>query len=428
MDLPFITPHHMISYCRNRSICDIILSMKRLRLFIIFISISLISGCGSNTKAYDEPPAEPVITASVPEPEKKEEIITQPPVVTQSAEEIDTSVNIIMVGDILLHTPVEEATKNDETGIYDFDFIFDNSKDKISSADIAIANEEVIIGGEELKVSGYPAFNAPYEIGDALYDAGFDVICHATNHALDKGKKGIINCLDYWRSAHPDMIVTGIYENEADASYESIPVIEKNGIRIAILNYTYGTNGISPPADMPYAVSMLDKERVISQLDIAEREADFTIVCPHWGIEYNLGISSDQEKWALLFIEHGADAVIGTHPHVIEPLKIIDDVPVYYSLGNFVNWTSGTGKGVANRMVGAMADITISRKSDGSVSIDECLVRNYVCHVESGDENVRVYPLEEYSDELALKNEIIKQDSSFSRQYCESLVESVYSE
>ncbi len=402
--------------------------MKRLRLFIIYISISLISGCGSNTNAYDEPTAEPVITASVPEPEKKEEIITQPPVVTQSAEEIDTSVNIIMVGDILLHTPVEEAAKNDETGIYDFDFIFDNSKDKISSADIAIANEEVIIGGEELKVSGYPAFNAPYEIGDALYDAGFDVICHATNHALDKGKKGIINCLSYWRSAHPDMIVTGIYDNEADASYESIPVIEKNGIRIAILNYTYGTNGISPPADMPYAVSMLDKERVISQLDIAEREADFTIVCPHWGIEYNLGISSDQEKWALLFIEHGADAVIGTHPHVIEPLKIIDDVPVYYSLGNFVNWTSGTGKGVANRMVGAMADITISRKSDGSVSIDECLVRNYVCHVESGDENVRVYPLEEYSDELALKNEIIKQDSSFSRQYCESLVESVYSE
>ena len=130
----------------------------------------------------------------------------------------------------------------------------------------------------------------------------------------------------------------------------------------------------------------------------------------------------------MLFIEHGADAVIGTHPHVIEPLKIIDDVPVYYSLGNFVNWTSGTGKGVANRMVGAMADITISRKSDGSVSVDECLVRNYVCHVESGRENVRVYPLEEYSDELALKNEIIKQDSSFSREYCESLVESVYSE
>ena len=113
---------------------------------------------------------------------------------------------------------------------------------------------------------------------------------------------------------------------------------------------------------------------------------------------------------------------------MIEPLVMYEDVPVYYSLGNFVNWTSGTGKGVANRMVRGMADITISRKDDGSVSIDECLVRDYVCHVESGDENVTVYPLEEYSDEHALKNEIIKQDSSFSRQYCESLVESVYSE
>ena len=402
--------------------------MKRVGYLLTVLSISLAIGCGEDTRAYEEPVAKPVVTASVTEPVKEEAVVTDIPVATESVEEIDQSVNIIMVGDILLHTPVEEAAKNDETGIYDFDFIFENAKDKISSADIAIANQEVIIGGEELKVSGYPAFNAPYEIGDALYDAGFDVVCHATNHALDKGKKGILNCLDYWRSAHPDMIVTGIYDNEADASYDSFPVIEKNGITVAILNYTYGTNGISPPSDMPYAVSMLNKERVIAQLDLAEETADFTIVCPHWGVEYNLGVSADQEKWAKLFIEHGADAVIGTHPHVIEPLKIYDDVPVYYSLGNFVNWTAGTGTGVANRMVGGMADITISKKEDGSVAIDECCVRNYVCHVESGDENVTVYPLDQYSDEMAERNEIIKQDSSFSREYCDSLVKRVYGE
>ena len=404
--------------------------MKRIGSFIILLLISSVSACGiekaDNLQAYEEPVAEAVVTEAVKEPVKEEVREPEISVVTESVNEPDQTVNIIMVGDILLHTPVEEAAKNDETGIYDFDFIFDNSKDKISSADIAIANQEVIIGGEDLKVSGYPAFNAPYEIGDALCDAGFDVVCHATNHALDKGKKGILNCLDYWRTNHPDIVVTGIYDNEEDASYDSIPVIEKNGIRIAILNYTYGTNGIAPPSDMPYAVSMLDKERVVTQLDLAEETADFTIVCPHWGVEYNLGYSGEQEKWAKLFIEHGADAVIGTHPHVIEPLVMYEDVPVYYSLGNFVNWTSGTGKGVANRMVGGMADITISRKDDGSVSIDECLVRDYVCHVESGDENVTVYPLEEYSDELAAKNEIIRQDGSFSKEYCEDLVNSVY--
>lgn len=349
----------------------------------------------------------------------------------------EQSVNIIMVGDILLHTPVEEAAKNDQTGVYDFDFIFSHSKEKITGADIAIVNQEVILGGESLGISGYPAFNAPYEIGDALYDAGFDVVCHATNHALDKGKNGIINTLNYWRSAHPDMIVAGIYDNADEAS--AFPIVERNGIKIAILNYTYGTNGISTPKDMPYAVSMLSKDRVITQLELAEQMADITIVCPHWGTEYNLGINKDQAKWTDIFREHGADVVIGTHPHVIEPYVFLDDgVPgitnnhgngdmlVYYSLGNFVNWTSGKGAGVANRMVGGMADFTVSRKSDGDVSIDSYTVNNYVCHVQSGDENVTVYPLESYTEELASLNEIVLQDGNFSKKYCTDLCEKVY--
>ena len=357
-----------------------------------------------------------------------------------SEDEPNQSLNIIMVGDILLHTPVEEAAKDDETGEYDFDFIFDHTKDRIASADIAIVNQEVIIGGQKLKISGYPTFNAPFEIGDALSKAGFDVVCHATNHALDRGKSGIINCLDFWRETYPDMLVTGIYDNEDDASADLIPIIERNGIKIAVLNYTYGTNGIEPPSDMPYAVSMLRKDRVITQLDIAEKTADFTIVCPHWGTEYNLGISAEQKKWTEIFREHGADVVIGTHPHVIEPVVFYEDedtdnitnnhgngdMPVYYSLGNFVNWTASSGSGVANRMVGGMASINISRKDNGEVSIDDFNVESYVCHVISGDKNVTVYPLEDYSESLASQNEIIRQDPSFSREYCDRLVEKVY--
>ena len=416
------------------------------KIVLGLLCILILTGCGGKEDPVEVTENEAVLNIYEQEIEPVSEFAEdlEQEIIPESEPEPEPepirSLNIIMVGDILLHTPVEEAAKDDETGEYDFDFIFDHSRDVIGNADIAIVNQEVMIGGEELGISGYPAFNAPYEISDALYEAGFDVVCHATNHALDKGKKGIINCLANWRNNYPDVLVTGIYDNEKDASTDNIPIIERNGIRIAILNYTYGTNGISAPADMPYAVSMLDKERVISQLDLAEKEADFTIVCPHWGTEYNLGISSEQKKWTEVFREHGADVVIGTHPHVIEPLVFYEDedtermtnnhgggdMPVYYSLGNFVNWTAGTGTGVANRMVGGMAVLNISRKDNGEVSIDDFEVRSFVCHVKSGDKNVTVYPLEEYTDELALQNEITRQDSTFSKEYCDELVKKVY--
>ena len=346
------------------------------------------------------------------------------------------SVSVVMVGDILLHTPVEEAAR-DQDGNYGFDFIFSQTKDDISAADVAIVNQEVIIGGQELGVSGYPAFNAPVEIGDALSTAGFDVVCHATNHALDKGKRGVNNTLDYWKSAHPEMTVVGI--NASKEQKDAVDIIEKNGIRIAILNYTYGTNGISMPSDMPYAVDMLDEDKVKRDLAYAEENADFTIVCPHWGTEYNLGIDGSQKKWTEVFRQGGADLVIGTHPHVIEPIEFIeDDVPghsnnhgggdmlVYYSLGNFVNWTSGTGAGVTNRMVGGMAQITLAKDISGEVTVAGSGVKALVCHVEPGYQGVTVYPLASYTDEMAARNAIKGQDSSFTRQQCVELCNKVW--
>ena len=343
------------------------------------------------------------------------------------------TVKIVMVGDILLHTRVEDAAKGADGG-YNFDFIFANMKSEIQAADIAIVNEEVILGGKELGISGYPSFNAPWEVGDALINAGFDVVCHATNHALDKGKKGVTNTLSYWEK-HPEITVVGI--NGSDAAKENVTIIEKNGIRIAVLNYTYGTNGISMPKDMPYAVDMLDVDKVKRDLAFAEANADFSIVCPHWGTEYNLGIDASQKKWTEIFREGGADLVIGTHPHVLEPVEVIqDDVPgisnnhgngdmlIYYSLGNFVNWTSGTGAGITNRMVGGMAKIKISTISPSN----ETVISGYgiepvVCHVASGYRGVTVYPLSAYTDELAAQNEIRKQDGSFSREKCVELCE-----
>lgn len=352
-------------------------------------------------------------------------------------------VSIVMVGDVLLHTPVAKSGET-EGGGYDFHPLFENVREEIEAADLALVNQEVIIGGSELGISGYPAFNAPYELGDALADTGFDVILHATNHALDKGKRGILNCLEYWRISHPEKAVLGIHDCEEGS--RDIYVYEQDGIRIAILNYTYGTNGIALPEGMPFAVDLLEKERVIADLQAAEELADFTIVCPHWGTEYTLTQTKAQERWAQIFAENGADLVIGTHPHVIEPVRWLtlneggewtqsatqpedgQGTLIYYSLGNFANWTSGTGDGVANRMVGGMARVTLTENEDGSVQIRSWDVEPLVCHVEKGFGGVTVYPLALYNEELAAENEIIGQDSHFSLEYCRDLVETVFGE
>lgn len=365
--------------------------------------------------------------------EEKEEQCT--PEIPETVIEPDT-VTIVMVGDILLHMPIENASK-DENGNYDFNPIFANMKDEISAADVAIVNQEVIIGGEELGISGYPCFNAPYPIGDALVNAGFDVVLHATNHALDKGKTGLMNTINYWRDNHPDITVVGINETEEDK--ERVDIIEKNGIKIAILNYTYGTNGIPMPGSMPYAVDLLEEDKVKQDLAYAEENADFTIVCPHWGTEYNLGIDNMQNKWTEIFREGGADLVIGAHPHVIEPVEFLeDDIPghgnnhgngdmlVYYSLGNFVSWTSSSGPGITKRMLGGMAQVTIQKAPEEEAVITDHGVEALVAHLSRQHHGVTVYRLTNYSEEQATTNVIDIQDNSFSRQQCVDICHEVW--
>ena len=392
-------------------------------LLVALAIFILLPGCG---KAQQEEAAD----AAASEARDAETIQQEATLSEDVAPEEDTSneedtLTLIMVGDVLLHDPVEDAARDAE-GNYNFDFLFEETKDEIASADIAIANQEVMLGGEELGVSGYPAFNAPYEIGDALTNAGFDVICHGTNHALDKGGAGIRNALTYWKEHHPKMVIAGI--NASQEEQNTIDIVESKGMRIAILNYTYGTNGIPLPSDMPYAVNLLEEQQVISDLEAAEAQADFTVVCPHWGIEYQLEETAEQQRWAKLMVEHGADLIIGTHPHVIEPYEEVDGVPVYYSLGNFINWTSDSGSGIANRMVGGMAEVTLRRGEDGTIEVSDYGMKALVCHLTPGEQGVVAYPLSDYTPDLADANAIRNQDSSFSYSYCEDLCNQVWGE
>lgn len=329
-------------------------------------------------------------------------------------------VTLIMVGDILMHTPVTDSGRM-EDGSFRYDHLFANTKEVIEQADVALVNQEVILGGAELGLSGYPSFNAPYEVGDALVNSGFDVVLHATNHTMDKGEKGIRNCLSFWKEKHPEIKVAGI--NESEQAKENCAVyVEKNGITIAILNYTYGLNGIALPKDAPYIVNLLDKAQIEKDVKRAKENADFVIVCPHWGTEYHHEPDKNQKAMAQFFADIQVDLVLGTHPHVIEPVEWVtgekgNEMLVYYSLGNFVNATSGTGAGVADRMLGAMAYIAIERDEAGKVVVADYSAFPLVSHVEKGEQKITVYPLEDYTEQMAAQNEIVKQDSNFSREY-----------
>lgn len=389
-------------------------------LMSIMLVISMAS-CGAHK---DEQTNEtPIATEETTEEPTTEEPTTEPFVATQ--------INIKMVGDMLMHTGVSNSGLMDD-GTYNYDHLFTHVKDDIQSADIAIVNQEVILGGAELGISGYPTFNAAYEVGDSLVKAGFNVVLHATNHTIDKGAKGVDNCIDYWKSTHPEIAVLGINKTAEDVN--NIYVYEQGDIKVAILNYTYATNGIALPSGREYIVNMLEKERVVSDLKKANEIADFVIVCPHWGPEYHHepwnepGSIYDEVGWAKLMADNGADLIIGAHPHVIQPVEWIEGANgnktlCYYSLGNFVS-----NQDKAPRMLGAMADITIENNENGEVYIKEYGVTPLVTQKLFGQGLITTYKLSDYTEELASQNKILSNDAAFSLQYCKDLCRQVFGE
>lgn len=343
----------------------------------------------------------------------------------------EPEVSLIMVGDILLHENVQESGKLSD-GTYNYDHMFEYIKDDVQAADIAIANQEVILGGTEIGLYGYPNFNGPFEVGDALVDAGFNVILHATNHTLDHGKSALVNCLDFWKTKHSDVAVLGVFESQ-DAYDNDIYVFEEDGLKIVILNYTYGTNGMPFPIDMPFAVAMLEENKVIADLQKANEIADFIVVCPHWGTEYRHEQSREQEYWAELFMENGVDLVIGTHPHYIQPVEMLigengEEMLVYYSLGNYINSTGESGRGTADRMIGGMAQVTVAKTETGKAYIKEYGVEPLVTQLSYGTQEITTYKLDEYTETLASQNRILDKDDVFSLEFCQELCRDVFGE
>lgn len=350
------------------------------------------------------PTAEPTVAPSV--------------VPTKTPEPVTTKVTLAAVGDDLIHSQIYKSAKK-SNGSYNFDQLFLNLKDEIASPDIAVINQETVLGGASLGYSGYPRFNSPTEVGDAVVKAGFDVVLHATNHAMDKGEKGMQNTIDFWKK-YPEITVLGANESQDEA--DTIPVVDVNGIRIAMLNYTYGLNGLSLPSGRTYMVNLLDEQRVRSDVAKAKEVSDFVIVFPHWGTEYVYKPVESQKEWTQIFLETGVDLVIGTHPHVLESVEWIERedghrMLVYYSLGNFVSSQSEVP-----RMLGGMANVTIEKTGEEKAVIADASITQLVTHITKGSKEFTVYKLSEYTDSLAAKHRLsgkglnIKKLKSLSKQ------------
>lgn len=337
-------------------------------------------------------------------------------------------IRLVMVGDVLLHESVIDSGKQKD-GSYRYDGLFANVKETIQAADMALVNQETILGGSELGLFGYPTFNSPYEIGDSEVNSGFNIILHATNHAYDMRENGVENCIRFWKTNHPDTACLGINSSQKHQD-EYLYVYEKDGIRIAVLNYTYGINGGNALAERPYLINCLDKDRVVSDIARAHKQADFVIVCPHWGTEYNLGIDESQERWTQIFFENGVDLVIGAHPHAIEPIEWVTDehgrdMLVYYSLGNFISGIpQDGGREVLYRTLGGMAEVTIGLDADGEASIREYGITPLVTHCENG--SYTTYFLSDYTQEFAEKNEFREKIPDYSLKKYQKHVKNVW--
>ena len=284
--------------------------------------------------------------------------------------------SLIMVGDNLIHKPLYDyANRTANYSGYDFKPIYSFLKDKVKDYDLAYYNQETILGGSELGLSTYPAFNSPYEVGDAMIDAGFNLVSLATNHTLDRGEAAIKNSNNYWRSKD-SVLTSGSYSSFEDR--DEVKIKEKNHITYAMLNYTYGTNGINVPYGKEYLVNVwpMDlnasygtgyeayKEVVKKDIERVRDKVDILMVAMHWGVEYELYPSDYQKDAAKFLSDLGVDIIIGTHPHVIQPVTWIDDTLVIYSLGNLVS--SQANDYDYAKLVGLMSSIKITKKVKGT--------------------------------------------------------------
>ena len=317
----------------------------------------------------------------------------------QQSEPAVSKVSFAAVGDnIIYHCGFTDAQNraNEEYPEYNFTPIYENILPEIQAADLAYINQETLMSGEEYGYSDYPCFNTPQHLGQQLADMGFDIVNIANNHMLDMTTPGLIDTIEYWRTK--DITLLGGYENEK--VYNELCIVEKNGISMVFLSYTYATNGFIPDSSYDVVVPYLEEDQLTEDIRRVRDSADTVIVSVHWGNENQFEPTEEQRHLAQVMCDEGVDVIIGTHPHVIQPVEWLtsnggNKTLCIYSLGDLVAVMMK-----ASNMLGGLCTFDIV-KTDGEISIENVLFTPVVHHFGPSYYNSKLYYLSDFTDELA---------------------------
>ena len=318
-----------------------------------------------------------------------------------------TSAKLVAVGDNLMHRSCTLSAKNAD-GTYDFTKHFANMADIFKAADLAVISQDTVLGGIELGATSTETgiFNTAVELADGMADAGINVVLAANNHIMDEGSAGLNTMMSYFSTKYPNITLLGV-NNSREAKDEPVYVETKN-LKIAMINYSYGSNQTADLDASPYLLNQYDEDWLADILKQAREEADFIIAFPFWGEQNSMDYTQEQERQAQFLADNGVDLIIGSYPHVVEPVKWItaengDRTLVYYSLGNFQSIQN-----TVENMLGGQANITISKEEDGT-HISDYSLDFVVTHYEQRESSeyydiVTTYPLADYTSDLAARH------------------------
>lgn len=326
---------------------------------------------------------------------------------------IDTkkSMSIVMVGDALIHDSIyKDAYVSDNN--YDFMSMFTDIGEMIKDYDLRYYNQETIIGGKDLGLSNYPLFNSPDEIGSDLVKTGFNMVSLANNHSMDKGVRGLEYSVNFWRSMD-GVITAGSYASLEERN--NIKVYDTNGIKYAFLSYTVGTNGIPVPEGKEYLVNVYSDEIAKNDIDSIKDKVDVIIVAMHWGSEYTHTPTDEEKRMAKYLSSLGVNLIIGSHPHVIQPVDYVDDTLVIYSLGNFISSQRSLG---LNKIIGLMVGLNINVENN-KVTFDN-IKYDLLFTYDKGYKDFKIIPFSK------LNNDILNNYEQINEEYMNIVNSEVY--
>lgn len=374
---------------RNRIVCGIIAIALLAGIVFTAVQISKKFQYKDPNEVFgNEPPA--TIPSGV-----NTDPVTQP--TEPLTENKNGRISFIAAGDNIIHEAVFlDAAKRAGGNGYDFTSMYKGLAPLIGAADIAYVNQETVMAGTSYGIKGYPQFNSPQEAGDTLVELGFNAVNIATNHMLDIGTPALKDTITYWQGK--DVTLLGAY---TESDYNDIRTQTVNGITVAWLSYTYGTNGYTLAEGSDLVIPYIDEGTIRRQAALAKQKGDIVIASMHWGTDSAIKIDDSQKKTAKVLADCGVDVIIGTHSHTLQGVEWITSTDgthktlCYYSLGNLIN----TGYEYY-KMVGGLASFDIVKDGAGTRVENAALIPT-ACHYSMDRDGLQLYELEDYTQSLA---------------------------